>query len=144
MFIFVLFEVLVIAACIFIAKKMVEKRIGPVKSISIGVDNEQTIEKMENMARKIITTGKFELSDEFDGYEVEVKAKENCIGEVIIKSPATKMRYHFIDGWSTEKLGYTEKGAIAYIAFCLWMISLIIQGVIAIIAVILWLRSMLM
>lgn len=143
MFYFVLFEVLVIIACIFGAKKMVEKRNRFTKFISIGTDDEQTIEKMKSVVMEIARTGKFEMSNELDGYEVELKAKENCVGEVVIKSPVTKVSYHFIDGMRIENLAYTENGAVAYIAFCLWCCTLFAQIFVGIIALVVWVRAML-
>ena len=125
---FALFEVLVIFAINLSAKKMVANRSGLAKIYNIGKKDEQDTEKMKEMIRKIITTGKFEMSDEFDGYEVEIKAKEKCIDEVVIKSIMTKVRYHYQDGWSTQEIGWTEKSAKRDIAFAFGLLAFGIQG----------------
>lgn len=142
MFGFIFFEVLVLVACIFIAKKMVEKRNGLTRFIPIAVDDEQAIEKMKNIVREIVQTGHFVMSREYDGYEIELKAKENCIGEVVIKSPATKVSYDFMDGFQTESRAYSEKGAVVQIALILWIITICIQVVVGVIALLVWLHSL--
>ena len=135
----VLFEVLVIIAINLIAKKMVANRSGLAKIYNIGKVDEHDTEKMKEMIRKIIRTGKFEMSDEFDGYEVEIKAKEKCIDEVVIKSIMTKVRYHYQDGWSTQEIGWTEKSAKRDIAFVFGALAFSIQGLLAFIA---WMISL--
>ena len=53
---FALFEVFMVLVCIFIAKKMVANRTGPVKNIVIGKDDEKTIKEMENLSCKELIT----------------------------------------------------------------------------------------
>ena len=137
----VLFEVLVFSAINFIAKKMVANRSGLAKKYNIGKVDEQDTEKMKEMIRKIIRTGKFEMSDEFDGYEVEIKAKEKCIDEVIIKSIMTKVRFHYKDGWNTQEIGWTEKSAKNDIVFFLSVLAVMAQ---LILVVITWFVSLYM
>ena len=140
MFYFVIFEVILIAICIFIAKKMVDKRSRLLNhfGIVIGKEDNQTIEDMENMVNAIIITGKFQVSEELEGYKVSVKSIGNCIEEVVIKSRATKISYSSNRGWQTENYGYTEKGAIAQIAFVLWVAASIMLFVVGLCGVALW------
>ena len=134
-----LFEVFVVWVCIFIAKKMVANRTGLTKFMVIGKDDEETIKEMENIVRRIILTGKFEMSAEYEGYEVMLKAKEGCVGEVSIESSMTKISWHFIDGWKTKELAFTEKSAVSEIAFLSWCITFVIQFIIAYITYFNWL-----
>lgn len=136
MFYFVISEVVLIVICIFVAKKMVDKRSRLLDHFGmvIGKEDNQTIEAMENMVKAIIFTGKFQISEELEGYKVSVKSIGNCIEEVVIKSRATKISYNSNRGWQRENYGYTEKGAIAQIAFVLWVgvsITLFILGLCA-------------
>ena len=144
MFWFVVFEIFVIIACALAAKKMVEKRIflANPKMRIIGGDDEQAIEKMKDIVREIIRTGKFEMTEENGCYDIQIKTKERCIENVEIRSSASKVSFHYRNGWNTENLSYTERGAIVEIAFMLWLIVFAIQIVIAIIACLIWLSAL--
>lgn len=142
MFYFVIFEVVLIAICIFIAKKMVDKRSRLLNHFGmvIGKEDNQTIEDMENMVKAIIITGKFQISEELEGYKVSVKSIGNCIEEVVFKSRATKISYNSNRGWETENYGYSEKGAIAEIAVILWIGASIISLIAGLCGVALWIH----
>ena len=144
MFWFVLFEIFVIATCIFVAKKMVEKRNGLTRFIQVSTEDDQEIKNMKNIVRQIIIEGRLEILDEYDGYEIDVKVKERCIVDIVIRTQATKIEYNSTNGWKIESIAYTEKGAIAYIAFILWAIILGIQIMGVVVMFIIWVRSMIM
>lgn len=142
MFYFVIFEVVLIAICIFIAKKMVDKRFRLLSHFGmiIGKEDNQVIEKMENMVRAIVITGKFQISDELEGFKVTFNCNGNSIEEVAIKSRTTKISYNSNRGWQTENYGYTEKGAIAQIAFVLWIGASLTLFILALFALVLWIH----
>jgi len=142
MFYFVIAEVVLIVICIFVAKKMVDKRSRLLNHFGmvIGKEENQTIEDMENMVKAIIITGKFQISEELEGYKVSVKSIGNCIEEVVIKSRATKISYNSNRGWQTENYGYTEKGAIVQITFVLWVGASLTLFILALFALALWIH----
>lgn len=143
MFYFVMIEVLVIFACIFIAKKMVDKRKEWLnKYIPIGKDDPQVIEEMKHILCDIIATNKFEMSGEMERYKMRINAKEGYIQSVVIETSATRMSWGYNEGWKEINLAYSEKGAIVQIAFILWLIALSLQVVMAVVAFIVWMSKM--
>lgn len=142
MFWFVLIEVLVIVACIFIAKKLVESRNEWInKFIPIGKDDPQIIREMRDILSDIIATNKFEMSDEMERYKMQINAKDGYIQYVAIETTATRMSWGYNEGWKETNLAYSTKGAIAQIAFILWLIALALQVVLAVVAFIVWMSK---
>ena len=142
MFWFVLIEVLVIFACIFISKKLVEKRkVWLNKFIPIGKDDPQIIKEMKHILCDIIATNKFEMSDEMERYKMRINAKDGYIQSIAIETAATRMSWGYNEGWKEINLAYSEKGAIAQIAFILWLIALALQVVLAVVAFIVWMSK---
>ena len=86
MFLFVLIEMLVIVACIFIAKKLVKTRKEWLnKFIPIGKDDPQIIREMRNILSGIIATNKFEMLDKMEHYKIQFTANDGYIQAVFLE-----------------------------------------------------------
>lgn len=126
----VVFEVFLIFVCIFAAKKMLANQTVLAKFVVIGEDDANTIKEMEMIARKIMLRGRVQNSDRFYGYGVNVKDKDGKIEKIVIDSRATRISWHFKDGWRKTNFAFTEKEAVKELAFELWLFAFLIQIII--------------
>lgn len=133
MIIFVGVELVIIGICILISKSMINNRRGWAKSFVIGKDDQEVIKKMEKIPREIVSTGKFEIDDTLDGYDVKINTKNGLIVTIEVETSRTHLIYKLVDGEKTiRNKALPRKGAIAMLALTLWIASFWIQLVLGV------------
>lgn len=128
---FFVIEAVLIVISIILAKRMVAKRIEFAKRLVIGKDSEEDIQKMEQLAEKILSSPKEIAELEGNDLTINVEAKEGKIVKVTVESQRTKVISSKENGTKTFNNAWTEKGAVAITAFTLWGIALWLHILIA-------------
>ena len=118
---FFIFEVILLVISIFSARKMVKNRSVFAKGIAIGKDDDETIEKMKRIAKEIILTGKFEISEWLEGYNIKLKVDSGVIKNITIDTNKTKIIYD-CQGMKVNVFNnaFSERGATVYLAIGIW------------------------
>lgn len=126
---FLVIEVILIAISVILAKKMVANKIGFAKRFVIGKDSEVNTEKMKEFAEKLLTK---EVTDpELDNLTINLKIKDGKIVEADVESDRTKVTSSDENGTNISNQAWSEKGAVACIAFTIWGIALWLHIIIA-------------
>lgn len=121
--IFLAVELVIIGTCILISKYMLEKRKWLGKKIVYGSDDANTINKMEEIARKIASTGKVQQDNAIDEYDIEMSVKKGLVNQVKVKTQKTLLILKCDKGYYKKFFHnqvFSKRGTIAYLSFYLW------------------------
>lgn len=128
---FFVVEVILILISIIWAKRMVAKRTGFAKRLVIGKDSDEDIQKMQQLAERILSSPEKIAELEGDNLTINVELKEGKNVKVIVESSRTKVISSEENGTKVFNNAWTEKGAVAITAFTIWAIALWFHIIIA-------------
>ncbi len=119
---FFIIEAILIVVCIFLAKKMVDKRIWFAKRLNIGKDSEANVEKLKQFAENLLSK---EIKDsELDGLTINVEIKEGKIVQAKIENEKTQIISSKENGTHYFNRAWSKRGAVGITAFTIWGIAL--------------------
>ena len=119
---FFVIEAILIVICIFLAKKMVSKRIWFAKRLNIGKDSDVKVEKLKMIAENLLLK---EVTDsELDGLTINVEIKEGKIVQTKIENDKTQIISSEENGTRYFNHAWSQRGAVGITAFTIWGIAL--------------------
>lgn len=119
---FFVIEAILIVICIFLAKKMVSKRIWFAKRLKIGKDSDANVEKLKKFAESLLSK---EITDPaLDGLTINVEIKEGKIVQTKIENDKTQIISSEENGTRYFNHAWSQRGAVGITAFTIWGIAL--------------------
>lgn len=119
---FFVIEAILIVICIFLAKKMVSKRIWFAKRLNIGKDSDANVEKLKKFAESLLSK---EITDPaLDGLTINVEIKEGKIVQTKIENDKTQIISSEENGTRYFNHAWSQRGAVGITAFTIWGIAL--------------------
>ncbi len=128
---FFVIEAVLIVICIILAKVMVTKRIGFAKRIVIGKDSEEDIQKMKQLAERILVSPHEVEELENNDFKINVELQHGKAVKVIVKSEKTDVICSEENGTHAFNNAFSEIGAVAITAFTIWAFALIFHVMIS-------------
>lgn len=119
---FFVIEAILIVICIFLAKKMVAKRIWFAKRLNIGKESDAKVEKLKLLAESLLSK---EITDPaWDGLTINVEIKEGKIVQTKIENDKTQIISSEENGTRYFNHAWSQRGAVGITAFTIWGIAL--------------------
>ena len=130
MIIFVGVELVIIAICFLMANYIVNNRKWLAKRYAIGRDNEKTIKEMEKISMEIVSTGRLQIDDTLDEYDIKINIQSGLIDTIEVETSKTQFIYKLVNN---EKIicnkAWSKKGAKVVVAFTLWIYAFCFHAV---------------
>lgn len=119
---FFVIEAILIVVCIFLAKKMVSKRIWFAKRLNIGKDSDDKVEKMKLFAENLLSK---EVTDsELDGFTINVEIEDGKIVRAKVENDKSEIITSNENGTRYFNHAWSQRGAVGITAFTIWGIAL--------------------